>query len=74
MKRAMKMIGTLAIVLAIALITPRMARAQSVAQPNEVGEFIHNLVGEWIGTYAQTTDGKNADTKKLPCSDQAVRP
>ena len=63
MKRAMKMIGALAILLAVAAITPNLGWAQSAGQSGDAGGFIRKLTGEWVGTYEQYTNGKKADTK-----------
>ncbi len=61
--RVMKMALTLAMMLAVALITSSIGYDQSVVQPSEVRGIIHKLIGEWIGAYEQFTDGKKADTK-----------
>jgi hypothetical protein len=63
MKQAIALAYTLAIVLAVALITPSIGHAQLAAGPHDVGGFIHSLVGEWIGICEQSTDGKQADNK-----------
>ena len=37
--------------------------APAISQTNDVKGFIHNLIGEWIGTYEQLTNGKKASVK-----------
>lgn len=61
MKQIAKVFGTLAVLLAVAVLSPSIGLAQS--QPADVGSFIHKLTGEWVGTYEQFTNGKKADTK-----------
>lgn len=61
--RVIRMACTLAMMLAVALIASIIGYAQPVAQPNDAGGFIHNLIGEWIGAYEQFTDGEKLAPK-----------
>lgn len=61
--RILKMVYTLATILAAIMITMDIVYAQPVAQANDVRGFIHRLTGEWIGADEQYADGKKADTK-----------
>jgi len=70
-------IGSMDVPSAIALILTLMASAVGCAQPAappsgvaqpsappaSVGSFLDSLVGEWIGTCVQSTDGKAAGNK-----------
>lgn len=58
-----QMLVILAAFLMLTLITSRAGRAQANAPPNNVGSFIHSLIGEWVGTCVQSTDGKATDNK-----------
>lgn len=49
--------------LALALAIPAVAYAQTDASQGDVRTFLRSLVGEWIGTCEQTTDGDAADNK-----------
>ncbi len=53
----------LAIVLLLVLLAAAVGYAQPSAPPASVGSFLHSLVGEWIGTCVQSTNGKAAKNK-----------
>ena len=63
MNRVRVIVCTLAMMLAVSSMTSSFGYAQPVVQANEVSGLIHQLIGDWIGTYEQLTDGKKADTK-----------
>jgi hypothetical protein len=42
---------------------PPNGAAQPSAPPASVASFLHSLVGEWVGTCVQSTDGKAAENK-----------
>jgi len=52
-----------AIALLLTLLVSAVGYAQPSAPPASVASFLHSLVGEWIGTCVQSTDGKAADNK-----------
>ena len=54
---------TLVIALVLTLLVAGAGYAQPSAPPADVASFLHSLVGEWIGTCIQSTDGKAADNK-----------
>jgi len=37
--------------------------AQANTPPGSIREFIHGLVGEWVGSYEESTDGEKADNR-----------
>jgi len=57
------MSGVFALVLVLALIASAIGYAQPTAPPASIGSFFRGLVGEWIGTCVQSTDGKATDNK-----------
>ena len=52
-----------AVVFVVALIASTVGYPQPAAETNDVMGFIHSLIGEWIGTYEQFTNGGRAETK-----------
>lgn len=58
-----RILAVLTVPLVLLVITSRAGRAQASAPPNNVGSFIHGLIGEWVGTCVQSTDGKATDNK-----------
>lgn len=63
MKPTTKLAYMLSTMLALALIISTTAYAQPASQPNPARDFVHSLVGEWVGVCEQSTDGKQADNK-----------
>ena len=60
-----KIIGLASIgILALVLIIPTVCHAQADRSPQEnIRAFFRSVIGEWIGTCEQTTDGEPADNK-----------
>jgi hypothetical protein len=52
-----------AIVLILAIATSVAVYPQAPAPPRDIAGFYHEIIGEWIGTVEQYTDGIKADTK-----------
>lgn len=52
-----------AIVLVLAIATSVAVYPQAPAPPRDIAGFFHQIIGEWIGTVEQYTDGVKADTK-----------
>lgn len=52
-----------AIVPILAIVTSVAGYSQPPAPPRDIAGFFHEIVGEWIGTVEQYTDGIKADTK-----------
>jgi hypothetical protein len=61
--REIRMARILAMLIAVISLASTAVIPQSVAQPHDVKGFVHNLIGEWIGTYEEFTDGEKADAK-----------
>lgn len=45
------------------MVTSAYCADQPPAEKNETGEFLHALVGEWVGTFEETVDGAKAAQK-----------
>lgn len=52
-----------AIVLILAIATSVAGYSQPSAPPRDIAGFFHEIIGEWIGTVEEYTDGIKADTK-----------
>jgi len=63
MNRTFQTIYILAVLLLICLVKPGNTSVDQISTPHTVKSFIHNLIGEWVGTYEQLTNGKKASTK-----------
>lgn len=58
-----RMVCVPAIVLTFVLITSTLGFSQPASQSREIEGFFESLIGDWVGTLSQSTDGKPADTK-----------
>jgi uncharacterized protein affecting Mg2+/Co2+ transport len=52
-----------AMVLIFAIATSVAGYSQPSVPPRDISSFFHEVIGEWIGTVEQYTDGVKADTK-----------
>lgn len=63
-----------AIVLILTIATPVAGYSQPPAPPRDIAAFFHEIIGEWIGTVEQSTDGIKADTKYFHAVAKQTRP
>ena len=68
------MMLVLAALLLLAVLRAGVGQTHPSGQPTDINSFFHGLIGEWVGTFKQSTDNKQAPDKYFHAVVKATGP